>query len=114
MIGQQCTVGVRPEHLVLSDRGDIRVIVDATEMLGADTIIYSRTESGERVVASIRGIYPIADGSRLSYAVDQRFVHVFDEKGIAVSPLRSWSDDYIGNRSSTALASEARRFQSAS
>ena len=114
MVGEECTIGVRPEHLVLSDRGRIHVIVDATEMLGADTLIYSRTESGERVVASVRGIFPIADGSRLSYAVDQRFVHVFDQKGIAVSPLRSWSDDYIGNRSPAALASETRRFQSAS
>ena len=64
-------------------------------MLGADTIVYASLESGERVVASIRGIHPIRDGSLIAYSVDRRFVHVFDQSGRALDPLRSWRDDYL-------------------
>ncbi len=72
-------------------------MVDAVEMLGADTIIYGRAQSGERVVASLRGIHPIGQGSTVAYAVDPRFVHLFDRNGEAARPLRSWSDDYVAD-----------------
>jgi ABC-type sugar transport system ATPase subunit len=108
--GETCTVGLRPEHLIPSDRGEIRAKVDATEMLGADTIVYGFMESGERVVASIRGIHPIREGSLIAYAIDQRFVHLFDKDGSALAPLRSWTDDYVAlSGSAEALPASGNR-----
>jgi multiple sugar transport system ATP-binding protein len=95
LVGQRCTVGIRPEHLAPSDAGQILARVDATEMLGADTIVYATLESGERVTASLRGIHRIYDASMIGYSFDRRFVHVFDQTGGALDPLRSWKDDYL-------------------
>ena len=108
MVGKDCTVGIRPEHLIPSDRGDLRVMVDAIEMLGADTIVYARAQSGERVVASLRGIHPIGQGSTVSYGVDPRFVHAFNQAGDALPPLRPWSDDYIADATPTVSVAAAR------
>src|SRR5271156_926396 len=38
VVNADCTVGIRPEHMALSDRGEIMGSVVATEMLGAETI----------------------------------------------------------------------------
>jgi ABC-type sugar transport system ATPase subunit len=93
--GEAFTVGVRPEHLAPAERG-LRVKVAASEVLGAETIVHATLESGERLVASLRGIHPFAEGAVMSFAVDRRFVHVFDEKGDALAPMRNWGEDYIG------------------
>lgn len=93
--GETFTIGVRPEHLIPAERG-LRVKVGAREVLGAETIVHATLESGEKLVASLRGIHPFAEGAIMSFAVDRRFVHVFDEKGDALAPMRDWGDDYIG------------------
>jgi ABC-type sugar transport system ATPase subunit len=94
-IGDKCTVGIRPEHLLPSDDGDLRATVESTEMVGADTLVYATLQSGERVIASLRGIHPILDGSPLAFMVDQRFVHVFGPDDKTLPPLRPWKEDYV-------------------
>ncbi len=90
-----CTVGIRPEHITLSESGSIVGTVIATEMLGAETIVFANLQSGENVTASIPGIRSLQPGANVRFSVDRRFVHVFDEKGLTLPPLRSWHDDYV-------------------
>lgn len=95
VVGADCTVGIRPEHLALSDSGAIAGTVIATEMLGSETIVFANLQSGENVTASIRGIRSLEQGAIVRFSVDPRFVHVFDDKGITLPPLRSWREDYV-------------------
>ncbi len=88
-------VGIRPEHLALSHSGAITGTVIATEMLGAETIVFANLQSGESVTASIPGIRSLQPGGIVRFSVDRRFVHVFDDKGITLPPLRSWHEDYM-------------------
>jgi ABC-type sugar transport system ATPase subunit len=90
-----CTVGIRPEHLALSDSGAITGTVIATEMLGSETIVFANLQSGENITASVRGIRSLSQGAIVRFSVDPRFVHVFDDKGITLPPLRSWREDYV-------------------
>jgi multiple sugar transport system ATP-binding protein len=90
-----CTIGVRPEHLALSENGPITGKVIATEMLGAETIVFANLQSGESLTASIPGIRSLQPGAIVRFSVDRRFVHVFDERGKTLPPLRSWLDDYV-------------------
>ena len=90
-----CTVGIRPEHLALSDSGAITGTVIATEMLGSETIVFANLQSGENITASVRGIRSLSQGAIVRFSVDPRFVHVFDDKGITLRPLRSWREDYV-------------------
>jgi multiple sugar transport system ATP-binding protein len=94
-VGADCTVGIRPEHLALSDNGAIAGTVIATEMLGSATIVFANLQSGENVTASIRGIRSLPPKAIVRFSIDPRFVHVFDERGIALPPLRSWREDYV-------------------
>jgi multiple sugar transport system ATP-binding protein len=94
-VGVDCGVGIRPEHLSVSDNGPIKATVIATEMLGSETIIFAGLQSGENVTASIRGIRSLPQGSSIRLAVSSRFVHVFDEKGVVLPSLRPWREDYL-------------------
>ena len=93
--GSTVTIGVRPEHLILSDDGAMTGSVVATEMLGSETIVFVHLKSGETVTASIRGIRGLSLGMPVRLSVDSRYVHVFDEQGITLTPLRSWREDYL-------------------
>jgi multiple sugar transport system ATP-binding protein len=90
-----CTVGIRPEHLALSESGAIAGHVVATEMLGAETIVFANLQSGESLTASISGIRSLRPGAIVRFSIDRRFVHVFDDRGMTLPPLRSWLDDYV-------------------
>jgi multiple sugar transport system ATP-binding protein len=90
-----CTIGIRPEHIVVSDSGAIAGTVIATEMLGSETIVFASLQSGENVTGSIRGIRSLRQGAIVRFSVDRRFVHVFDDTGGTLPPLRPWHDDYV-------------------
>ena len=94
-VGADCGVGIRPEHLSVSDNGPIKGTVIATEMLGSETIVFASLQSGENVTASLRGIRSLPQGSAIHFGVSSRFVHVFDEKGVALPSLRPWREDYL-------------------
>jgi multiple sugar transport system ATP-binding protein len=90
-----CTVGIRPEHIAISGSGAIGGTILATEMLGSETIVFANLQSGENITASIPGIRSVRPGAMVRFSVDRRFVHVFDQKGITLPPLRSWREDYL-------------------
>ena len=93
--GADCTVGIRPEHLVLSDDGPIAGSVVATEMLGSETIVFASLASGENLTASIRGIRHLPPGAPVHFSVRSSFVHVFDDQDLALPSLRPWREDYL-------------------
>jgi multiple sugar transport system ATP-binding protein len=94
-VGADCNVGIRPEHLSLSNNGSIKGTVVATEMLGSETIVFASLQSGENVTASIRGIRSLPQGTVIHLSVSSRFVHVFDGEGLALPSLRPWREDYL-------------------
>jgi multiple sugar transport system ATP-binding protein len=80
--GRQLTVGVRPEHLTPSEAG-LRARVEASEVLGAETIVHGVLQSGEPLSASLRGLHRVSRGEGIGFEVDPGDVHVFDENGDA-------------------------------
>jgi len=90
-----CVVGIRPEHLALSESGAIVGTVAATEMLGSETIVFANLQSGANITAAMPGIRSLRSGAVVRFSVDRRFVHVFNERGGAFPALRSWREDYV-------------------
>ena len=78
------TLGVRPEHLTLTDDGRLRARVEASEILGAETIIYGVLESGERLAVSLRGPRRVGVGEVVGFALDPQQIHLFDADGVAL------------------------------
>jgi len=105
-VGATLAVGVRPEHLQPADDG-LRARIETSEILGAETIIHGSLQSGEKLVASLRGIHRASPGDVMAFSVDKRFVHVFDDSGEALTPLRAWTEDYIAGTQGAARMAPA-------
>jgi multiple sugar transport system ATP-binding protein len=76
---EKVTVGIRPEHLVVSDTGGIDVVVDLVEDLGSETYLYTHAGPGVQLVARSMSRAP----ARLADTVELRktpegVVHLFN------------------------------------
>jgi ABC-type sugar transport system ATPase subunit len=89
------TLGVRPEHLSFKADGPFMAKIETLEVLGAESIIHARLESGVALTISLRGIIGARPGDTIRLGFDDRFAHLFDTDGLALEPVRSWRDDYI-------------------
>ncbi|WP_102143297.1 ABC transporter ATP-binding protein [Mycobacterium hubeiense] len=75
---EQVTVGVRPEHLQVSDSGGIDVVVDLVEDLGSETYVYTHAGPGVQLVARSLSRAParLADTIELR-KIPEGVVHLF-------------------------------------
>ena len=76
------TIGVRPEHLVLSPTsGDWTGKVVHLEHLGADTNVYVQSEKAGMVTARLFGEVHHEPGTTLHMSADPKHIYRFDEAG---------------------------------
>jgi multiple sugar transport system ATP-binding protein len=80
----QLTAGLRPEHLSPTDAGPLAARVETSEILGSETIIHAVLQSGERLSASVRGLYRVSAGEPIRLSVNPTDVHVFNVEGEAL------------------------------
>ena len=80
------TIGIRPEHLTLSDRGQIGGSVTHVERLGGDTNLLVRTDQDETLTARLFGQHPINVGAKVRLAFDTANAFYFDESNERVLP----------------------------
>jgi multiple sugar transport system ATP-binding protein len=92
--GAPVTVGIRPEHAEIGN-GELKARVEATEILGSETIIHARLQSGEGFTLARRGISAAKAGDEVTLALPAAFVHLFDDKGKAVGATPDWRRDYV-------------------
>ncbi|EKO3826679.1 sn-glycerol-3-phosphate import ATP-binding protein UgpC [Vibrio harveyi] len=74
-------LGFRPEHLQISqDNPWLQVEVELIESLGADLLLYCRTEGGDsqKLVVRVEGHTPIQIGDKLGLDIKPKHVHLFD------------------------------------
>ena len=72
------TVGIRPEHLEINEKGNVRVIVQMVEQLGATSLIHGvLEETATDVSISIPGHVTSDLGSVLAFNVDHKNIHIF-------------------------------------
>ncbi len=76
--GRAVTLGVRPEHLVVTAGGGLALKVDLVEALGADTLIYGRLGADTMLVARLPGATPVKIGDTVPLAAAPGALHLFD------------------------------------
>jgi multiple sugar transport system ATP-binding protein len=71
--------GIRPEHLAISDRGDIEATVEVVEPTGADTLLFIKV-GDEAMIVTLHERINVSPGDhvRLSAKVDR--INLFDGK----------------------------------
>ncbi|MER8385735.1 sn-glycerol-3-phosphate ABC transporter ATP-binding protein UgpC [Mesorhizobium sp. M0166] len=92
--GTPITIGVRPEHVEIGS-GPLKARIETTEILGSETVIHARLDSGLGFTVTRRGISGAKAGEDLSLALPAAFVHLFDDKGMAVGATSDWRSDYV-------------------
>ncbi len=81
--GDKLTLGVRPEHLAISqgEDGSIPAAIDLIERLGETGFAHLRLASGQTIVSEVRGDPGLAPGASVKVAFKSKDLHVFDGQG---------------------------------
>jgi multiple sugar transport system ATP-binding protein len=75
--GASVVIGIRPEHLKLSDAGfPVEIIV--VEPTGSEIQVIGRTEGGEEIVANFRERHVFEPGQTVRLAADDDLIHLFN------------------------------------
>jgi multiple sugar transport system ATP-binding protein len=80
-------IGIRPEHIVTGDRGDIALgamSVNHVEQLGGNAFVYGQLSDGQALTLSLEGQQNIHAGQRIPISIDAASCHVFDAEGRAL------------------------------
>ena len=75
--GQAVVLGIRPEHLRLSQDG-VPVTVTVVEPTGSELQIIGRTPGGEEVVANFRERHAFSPGETVRLSGEPGLIHLFD------------------------------------
>lgn len=75
--GAGVVLGIRPEHLRLSDDG-FPVTVAVVEPTGSEVQLVGRTAGGEEIVANFRERHAFAPGETVRLSADPDSIHLFD------------------------------------
>jgi multiple sugar transport system ATP-binding protein len=78
------TLGVRPEHLKLSQLGQFQGEVIVAERLGSETYLYVQIEGGKRITIQTRGDHAARIHDNVAVQIDGRDCHLFDGSGEAI------------------------------
>ncbi|AOJ80816.1 ABC transporter [Burkholderia savannae] len=92
-VGMEVTLGMRPEHLVITD-GDtrsqiIRARTRRVERFGECTYLHASIgQNGDaNVIAKLSGDVDLAGGQPITLTASPHFCHVFDDEGLALRRL---------------------------
>jgi alpha-glucoside transport system ATP-binding protein len=79
--GKHVNIGVRPEHLVMTEDSSILSgVVDFTEALGEVTLLYfDKTKGAESVIAKLPGVQKDLRGKTVSVTAAPEKVHLFHD-----------------------------------
>ena len=84
--GDTITLGIRPEHLVVSaSEGLVKARVDFFEYLGGTQFLYCQTEQGQPIVAEQRSHMPVNSGDTVYLSWETAQLRLFDNSGMRVS-----------------------------
>ncbi len=78
--------GLRPEHIqiVVKGQAGLAAKVISVERLGAETLVFTRTGSGQNLVVRADGSLQVNDGDAVTLAIDPAHIHLFDRDGARV------------------------------
>lgn len=85
--GDPVEIGVRPEHLTVSETGAMLMEIDVLECLGSTSIAYGNAAGGESICAALNGIASVKEGERVHLSVNPDDLYAFDRHGHSLQRL---------------------------
>ena len=78
--GQAVTLGIRANHMVLSDDGPLALQVKTVERLGGESYLYCALSNETAITAHMAGQTSILPGETIRVALAEAQMHLFDSK----------------------------------
>ncbi len=82
-VGDQVTLGIRPEHMTLAETG-LPAQVQTVEHLGSESYLHLDLGSGEPLTMRINGETEVLPDQQIHLHFDSRFLHLFNRNGEAM------------------------------
>jgi ABC-type sugar transport system ATPase subunit len=83
--GQVSEIGIRPEHIAISDNGQIAGRTLVAEHLGSDTFAYVEVDGLDRpLMVRLSGEQRVQHGTAVRLDLDTTQIHFFDTDGVAL------------------------------
>jgi len=79
------TLGIRPEHIRLSDHGPITATATSVEQLGSDSYLYCKLPGGQALTIHHAGQTAVERGAGVALEFLMAQAHVFDANGIRLT-----------------------------
>ena len=89
-VGDKVTLGVRPEHFVKADEGEIALhgMVQVVERLGYQTLVHAEVEGFDSILTlRTDGGDPVQEGDAIAMGINANACHLFREDGEACPRL---------------------------
>ena len=86
-IGDQVTLGIRPEHLQIVTVGGLPAQVQVVEHLGGESYLHLQTSTGEPLTVRVNGETDVRLDQQIHLRPDPAHVHVFDGEGRALRAM---------------------------
>jgi len=83
-VGEEVTLGVRPEHMRLAGEGELSGEVMVVERLGGETYLYIQLGDRSMAILQADGEIPTGVHDRVSIKLDPATCHLFDGDGVAI------------------------------
>ncbi len=80
--GAPALLGIRPEHIELSNQG-LPLTITLIEQLGGNTVLYGTLQNGQQLVVQIVGQADVRRGATVPVRLVPACCHVFDKSGVS-------------------------------
>ncbi len=81
----EVTLGVRPEHLILTEDGPFSGVVSVFEHLGGEAFLHMTLPDGQLLVAKLDGENSFSTGQPCSLGIRPEHCHVFNKEGYRIA-----------------------------
>jgi multiple sugar transport system ATP-binding protein len=86
--GNEVTLGIRPEHVLLADTGlpvtGLPITVSLVEQLGGNTVLDGTLSTQQSIVVQVVGQSTIRRGDTVHVQLPQAACHAFDAHGLSL------------------------------
>ncbi len=88
-IGDEVTLGIRPEHIDVAEATGIPAEVQAVEHLGSQAFLYLTIAPGETLTMTVEGDTAVIAEQQIRITLNPRSIHLFDSNGnrIGIRPM---------------------------
>ncbi len=91
--GDQISFGIRPEHMWVSETGDLKGTIEVIEQLGENHYLHVRLGDGKMITVQGHGDATLSHGDRCKIAIPPECVHIFNGEGLALQRLQTGADE---------------------